>query len=71
MCIVQIGELVNLLSDGVKRRNNAIPWRMIKDTRNFYVHNYGSIDLESVWETMLNDIPALKDACTEILKEVK
>ena len=67
MCVVQIGEFVSQLSDTVKRNNASIPWRVIKDTRNFYVHAYGSIDIPSVWNTLLHDIPALKAACEEIL----
>lgn len=67
MCVVQIGELVSQLSDEVKAQNKAIPWRIIKDSRNFYVHAYGSIDIPSVWDTLVNDIPALKTACEEIL----
>ena len=69
MCVVQIGELVSQLSDEVKAQNKAIPWRIIKDTRNFYVHAYGSIDIPSVWDTLVNDIPALKTACEEILTQ--
>lgn len=57
MCVVQIGELVSQLSDEVKAQNKAIPWRIIKDTREFYVHAYGSIDIPSVWDTLVNDIP--------------
>lgn len=67
MCVVQIGKLVSQLSDEVKSQNEAIPWRIIKDTRNFYVHAYGSIDIPSVWDTLINDIPALKTACENIL----
>ncbi len=67
MCVVQIGELVALLSDDIKNANKNIPWRIIKDTRNFYVHAYGSIDLPSVWDTLNHDIPALKTACETIL----
>ena len=67
MCVVQIGELVSLLSETVKSQNPEIPWRIIKDTRNFYVHAYGSIDIPAVWDTLRNDIPALQDACSSIL----
>lgn len=67
MCVVQIGELVSQLSDEVKKWNTSIPWRVIKDTRNFYVHAYGSIDVPSVWDTLIHDIPALKTACEDIL----
>jgi len=56
MCVVQIGELVSQLSDETKAQNKAIPWRIIKDTRNFYVHAYGAIDIPSVWDTLINDI---------------
>ena len=67
MCVVRIGELVSQLSDDVKAQNKAIPWHIIKDTRNFYVHAYGAIDIPSVWDTLVNDIPALKTACEDIL----
>ena len=67
MCVIQIGELVGELSDEVKALAPSVPWRVIKDTRNFYVHAYGAIDLESVWETLIHDIPALKSACQTLL----
>lgn len=68
MCVVQIGELVSQLSDDVKQKNPAVPWRIIKDTRNFYVHAYGAIDVAAVWDTLEHDIPSLKVACEVILE---
>ena len=67
MCIVQIGELTAQLSEDAKLQNPSIPWRIIKDTRNFYVHAYGAIDVASVWDTLNHDIPDLKTACENIL----
>ena len=67
MCVVQIGELVAFLSDDVKEANIGVPWKIIKDTRNFYVHKYGAIEVDSLWETLCNDIPVLKKNCEEIL----
>ena len=52
-----------------KEKDVTVPWRIIKDTRNFYVHAYGAIDVSSVWNTLSNDIPALKTACEKILKD--
>ena len=69
MCIIQIGELTGQLSDEIRMAHPEIPWRIIKDTRNFYVHAYGSVDIPSVWETLQSDIPQLKNACEEMLKE--
>ena len=67
MCVIQIGEPVSALSEDVKQQYPDIPWRVIKDTRNFYVHAYGAIDLPSVWETLVNDIPALREMCEKLL----
>ena len=69
MCVIQIGELVGELSENVKELHPSVPWRVIKDTRNFYVHAYGAIDLPSVWETLINDIPALRNACEDIISQ--
>lgn len=68
MCVVQIGELSTQLSDVVKKSNPSIPWRIIKDTRNFYVHTYGSIDVSAVWGTLNEDIPALMRSCQALLE---
>lgn len=67
MCVVQIGELAGQLSEEARQKSASIPWRIIKDTRNFYVHAYGSIDVDSVWTTLVQDIPELKKACEELL----
>lgn len=67
MCVIQIGELSSQLSENVKSTSPSIPWRIIKDTRNFYVHSYGDIDLPAVWDTLQEDIPELKRSCEALL----
>lgn len=69
MCLLQIGELVNKLSDDFKARYNGIPWRAIKGMRNVVAHEYGSIDVEIVWETAEDGIRELKEFCQEYLKK--
>lgn len=68
MCILQIGELAGALSDEARQQHSSIPWRIIKDTRNVYVHAYGSIDIHTVWSTLHEDIPPLYEACRAILE---
>lgn len=43
MCILQIGELSNQLSDQLKESFNEIPWHAIKGLRNFVAHQYGML----------------------------
>ena len=69
MCIAQIGELSGHLSDEYRKNHTELPWREIKDTRNFYVHNYGGINLEYVWNTATKDLPKLKQHCQKSLEE--
>lgn len=68
MCIAQIGELSSRLSDEFKLSHPTLPWREIKDTRNFYIHNYGGVDLSYVWITMTMDLPELKEQCQSFLQ---
>ena len=33
--------------------------------RNFFAHNYGSMDYERIWQTAIDDIPELQKYCEE------
>ncbi len=67
MCILQIGELSAKLSTDFKISHTAIPWVQIKATRNIVAHRYGSIDPIVLWETVMEDIPALKKYCEALV----
>ena len=60
MCIIQIGELVGRLSDEFISEHNNIPWHAIKAMRNLHAHDYERVDLEIVWDTLINEIPDLR-----------
>ena len=68
MCIIQIGELVSRLSDDFMLANPHIPWRAIKSLRNLHAHDYESVKLEIVWETLTKDIPVLRNQIDTLLK---
>lgn len=63
MCVLQIGELVNRLSEEFKTENAQIPWHKIRGMRNYVAHEYGSIDLDVVWFVATNSIPELRRFC--------
>lgn len=67
MCIIQIGELANRVSDEVKESSKNIPWRAIRGMRNLHAHDYENVDMEIVWNTLLEDIPALKQSLEKLL----
>ena len=67
MCIIQIGELANRLSEETKENSKNIPWHAIRGMRNLHAHDYENVDLEIVWNTLLEDIPALKQNLEKLL----
>lgn len=67
MCILQIGELGGHLSDKFRSAHAQMPWHEIKGIRNVMAHAYGSISVETTWETIESDIPALKQFCLAVL----
>lgn len=68
MCIIQIGELANRLSDEMRKSSKNIPWYAIIGMRNLHAHDYEHVDLEIVWNTLLEDIPVLKKNLEELLE---
>ena len=71
MCILQIGELVGRLSPETMSINVQIPWRMIRATRNVYAHDYDRAKPLTIWQTITEDIPALRVQLQEILDQSK
>jgi uncharacterized protein with HEPN domain len=66
--IIQIGEMSMQLSDELKSKHEEIPWKEIKAMRNVAVHKYIKFDYKIAWDTVKEDIPALKEFCeTELL----
>ena len=70
MAILQIGDLSTKLSDDIKKEIPDIPWHQVKGLRNYLAHDYGSIRLEDMWDTIVNDIPELEKAIRSNLSEI-
>lgn len=69
MCILQIGELANGLSEEFRAETKKqMPWHVIRGMRNWLAHAYAEMDESMIWETATNDIPVLLRFCEEILK---
>lgn len=52
----------------IKEANQGIPWSAIRGMRNFHAHDYENVDLEIVWNTLIEDIPALKERLEKLLQ---
>ncbi len=57
MTIINIGELVRVLSDEMKLKYPSIPFKEITATRNVTAHGYQTLRMDDIWETIHKDIP--------------
>lgn len=68
MNLLQIGELAGRFSDEFAESTKPqMDWRAIKNMRNMFAHDYGSMDYDRIWETVTEDIPALHVFCSDLL----
>lgn len=58
------------LSQDRKSLRPEVDWKALSGFRNVLIHNYMGVDLEYVYRAIVNDMPRLKIACTEILKSL-
>ena len=62
-----LAESTQRLSDGAKESRQDIDWYKIAGFRNILVHDYLGLDLDTVWNIAVNDMPVLKKGVEEML----
>ncbi len=67
--LIQISENSDRLTDNFKNQHSGIPWRAMKGMRNRIVHEYGSVDLSIVYDTVINDIPELRRMMKSVFRQ--
>lgn len=54
-----IGEAVARISEPFKQVHNNVEWRILKDFRNFIIHEYFGINNLIIWDTIQLRLPHL------------
>jgi uncharacterized protein with HEPN domain len=68
--LVQIvGEAAGRVPPEACARYPGIEWRQISDARNRLVHGYDAINLDTVWDIIVNDLPPLIAELESILSQ--
>ena len=66
-----IGEATSRLSEDLCAKHPEIPWAQIVAMRNILVHEYFGVDLDEIWRTVEQVLPAFKDQIRALLDELK
>ena len=57
-----VGEAAKLISEPTRQSYPNVPWRAASRMRDRLVHHYFAIDLDILWSTITNDLPAMLEA---------
>ena len=52
-----LGEAVKRLSNEFRDAHDDLPWKMMAGMRDKLIHDYDSVDLSQVWQTIARDVP--------------
>jgi len=48
------------VSEAIRAKHSGIPWDKMKAMRNIMIHEYFGVDLETLWKTAKESLPALR-----------
>lgn len=66
--IVVIGEALGQVSKQVQSLEPDVPWRVVSDTRNRFIHRYWQIDVIVLREIVIRDLPLLANALGRLVE---
>jgi uncharacterized protein with HEPN domain len=70
MKLMQIGELSSSLSPEFKEETkDRLPWGAIRGMRNFFAHNYITMDKSIIWDAATIDAPIVLTFCEQVISE--
>lgn len=64
-----IGEAVKNVPIDFREKHKSIPWRQIAAMRDVLIHEYDGVELDRVWQVVVEEVPQLKSKMLKI-KEV-
>ncbi|MBR5976170.1 MAG: DUF86 domain-containing protein [Clostridiales bacterium] len=69
MTIINIGELVKLISDELRSAHPEVPWKDAAGLRDVTAHRYQTLRMEDVYSSAVGDFRSIKLQIQKILKE--
>lgn len=58
-CVEIMGEAAKRLSHDARVELDTLPWSQMARMRDLLIHAYDKVDLNKVWDTIVDDVPVL------------
>jgi uncharacterized protein with HEPN domain len=74
LCPTSLSEAVNNIQRTAPdfiRQHPELPWAQMRAMRNVMIHEYFFVDLGTVWTTVKDDLPKLKQQVDRLLIDLK
>jgi uncharacterized protein with HEPN domain len=62
-----VGEAAKKVPARIQALRPEVPWKDIAGMRDVLIHDYVSVDINLVWDTVQHDLPVLKAAAVALL----
>ena len=69
MTCINVGELVKVITDDMRKEHKEFPWKAVAGMRDVTAHRYQTLRMEDVYNTVHDEYPELRNVLSEILKE--
>ena len=70
-CFEIIGEASKKIKGPTRTKHPEIPWEDMAGMRDKLIHGYFGVDTKVLWDSIQSDIPQLKVAVSEVIRELK
>lgn len=66
-----IGEASKKIPNALRAKYKALPWKEMTGMRDKLIHAYFGVDIETLWKTVKDDIPPLKQLIQKMLQDIE